>query len=368
MILFSKELTMKRIIAIILSVLTVFSIMIPSTYAEEKIFDFSSSGIDFSKGIDVADLWIRDPFIVLYENVYFMYGTVGRFNGYGCYVSYDLETWYGPTCVFNADTAENFDGVGDYWAAECHYYDGDFYLFATYKSGETGYRGTSVFKSESPLGPFTEISDGHVTPHTRDCIDGTLYIEGGVPYMVYVEKFTSEADKIGGMAYVQLSDDLSHTVSESVTIFKANEPIWVDKYNRVTDGPFLYKTSNGKLIMLWSTNFEGYKTATAFSLNGKLNGEWHQSSRPIYKNDKNNAQDGGHGMIFTDKDGRMMMVIHSPNSGDTRIKLIELEDKGNYIARKDASFWDSVANRVDICFWTVADFFVNLFNKIFADC
>lgn len=362
---------MKKVISILLCILTVLSVTFTATVAQDKTFDLKAAGVDLTNGIDVNDLWIRDPFIVLYENVYFMYGTGGNVAGYSCYVSYDLKTWYGPNCVFNAEAAvlkDGFEGVGDYWAAECHRYKDNFYLFATYKSGITGYRGTSIFKSESPLGPFVEISDGHVTPHTRDCIDGTLYVENGVPYMVYVEEHTSEPDHIGGMAYAQLSNDLTHFVSESKTIFKANSPLWTDENNSVTDGPFLYKTSNGRLCILWSTHYKGYGTTTAFTLNGSINGDWHQSVRPIYKKDKQNKNDGGHGMIFTDKDGRLLMVIHSPNSGDTRIKLIEIEDKGNYIVRKDGSFLDNLACMVDVCFWSVADFFVKIYKNIILGC
>lgn len=361
---------MKKAISFLISVVMVLSLTFIPTTAEGKTFDLEAAGVDMTYSIDVSDLYIRDPFILLYENVYFMYGTGGNVAGYSCYVSCDLKTWYGPTCVFNAEKAmavDGFDGVGDYWAAECHRYNDSFYLFASYKSGTTNFRGTSVFKSESPLGPFVEISDGHITPHTRDCIDGTLYVENGVPYMVYVEEHTSEPDHIGGMAYAQLSDDLTHFVSDSKTIFKADSPLWVKNSNSVTDGPFLYKTSNGRLYMLWSTHYEGYRTTTAFTLNGSINGNWHQSIRSIYVRDKLNEQDGGHGMIFTDKEGRLMMVIHSPNSGDTRIKLLEIEDKGNYIIRKDCTVWDKIACKLDVAFWSVVDGVTNLFGKI-SEC
>lgn len=276
---------MKKVIAVILCVVTVILSAYPVYASNEQEFDLESYGIDLSVKIDVDDIWIRDPFILLYENVYFLYGTGFNVNGYICYASYDLQTWYGPKLVFDATEATEqygFEGVGDYWATECHIYKGDFYLFASYRSGKTGYHGTSVFKSESPLGPFVEISDGPVTPQTRDCIDGTLYVENGVPYMVYSEELTSDPDLIGGMAYAQLSNDLTHFVSEPATIFRANDPSWVTRRNQVTDGPFLYKTSNGELCMLWSTFDKGYYlVTTAYSSDGTINGEWHHSSIPL---------------------------------------------------------------------------------------
>lgn len=340
----------------------------PCSFAAEETFDLEAAGVDMSKSVDVDDLWIRDPYILLYQNTYFMY-TGGGDNGYICFASYDLKTWYGSIRVFDSEIAaeeSDFEGIGEYWAAECHIYKGSFYVFGSYRSGKTGYHGTSIFKSESPLGPFVEISDGPVTPPTRDCIDGTLYVEDGVPYMVYSEELTSEPDGIGGMAYAQLSDDLTHFVSEPVTVFKANDPLWVSDKNQVTDAPFMYKTSNGRLCMLWSTFHYGYLTTTAFSLNGKISGDWHHAIRPLYRsNDDTGELEGGHSMIFTDKDGTLKMAFHSPNEGVPRLKIIEVEDKGNYLIRKDCSVWDKIACEVEFCFWTVWDFISGLFSKIF---
>lgn len=348
---------MKKITAFFLVLVLLIDAFGLSGNAQENAFDESNSTID------ISDLYIRDPFILLNEGVYYLYGTVnlGK-DGYGCYTSTDLKTWCGPYCIFDAASEENFDGAGDYWAAECHKYNDSFYLFASYRSEKTGFRGTSVFKADNPLGPFKEISDGHITPHGTDSIDGTLYVENGVPYMIYVQEHTSDPEHIGGMAYAQLSDDLSRFVSEPITIFKANAPYWTNDDNGVTDGPFLYKTSNGKLIMLWSTFDSGYVETTAFSSNGRIDGKWHQNSRTIYRKDDSNEFDGGHGMIFTDKNGNLMLAMHSPNSGDTRIKLLEVEDRGNFIVLKNSSFADIASKYVDDLFYGFIDLFENIFS------
>ena len=100
---------------------------------------------------------------------------------------------------------EGFDGNGCFWAPECHYHNGNFYLFATYLSRSSTRRGVSVFRSQSPLGPFEELSGGHVTPFDWDSIDGTLYIDGdGQPWMVFVHEWTSTADNTGTMAAAKM--------------------------------------------------------------------------------------------------------------------------------------------------------------------
>jgi len=94
--------------------------------------------------------------------------------------------------------------------------------------------------------------------------------------------------------------------------------------NQVTDGCFLYKGKTGKLYMLWASFSEGgYTEGIAISANGRLSGPWVQQNEPLFK------QDGGHGMVFTTFDGKLMMVLHSPNNKESRPRIFEMEDTGN---------------------------------------
>ena len=265
---------------------------------------------------------IRDPFVLVYEGKYYMYGTGLKWNGYGCVVSEDLERWSEPRQVFEAPVG--FDGVGDWWAPECHYYNGGFYLFATYRSAASGKRGTAIFRASSPLGPFTLLSDGHVTPKYRDCIDGTLYVdEAGQPWIVYVGEWTSNEDSVGVMCAAMLSADLSHMTSEPITLFRATDAKWASGH--ITDGPFVYRSQTGRLLMLWSNGSgTGYAVGIAQSVNGKITGRWTHKCQPLYQKDKNHIYDGGHGMLFTDLNGRLRMAIHAPNTAtDDRFETAE---------------------------------------------
>ena len=299
------------------------------------VFTMTSSALDYNR--KTKDINIRDPFVLVYDGKYYMYGTGLAGSGYGCAVSEDLESWSENIQVFAPSAG--FEGDGNYWAPECHYYKGNFYLFATYHSKETGFRGVGIFKSNSPLGPFELISDGHITPHTRDCIDGTLYVDdNGTPWMVYVNEWTSNEDGVGTMAAAQMSDDLTHFVSEPTVLFKANGHIWTD--SKVTDGPFLYKTSQGNLVMLWSNSAKsgGYAVGLCRSNNGKIDGKFIQQPTAVYKKDKSNTLDGGHGMLFTDLEGNLKMAIHSPNSSGDGVyeaaKFIDMVDTGTSLAIK----------------------------------
>lgn len=361
---------MKKLLSLFLAILMIFSCFALSVSAEtdkaEEVFVFEvpTDKVDMTKTKKTEDVYIRDPCILVYGNMYFMYGTGAATKaGYGCYVSYDLENWAGPVNVFEAEKEENFYGIDNYWAPECYYYNGAFYLFATYKSSKNNHRGVSVMKSDSPLGPFHEITDGHITPEDWDAIDGTLYIDkNGEPWMIFVHEWTSMPDGVGDMSYAKLSEDLTSFTTEPVTMFKANEPFWT--FNNITDGPCPYRTKDGSLIMLWSNNIptSGYSVGIARSDNGEINGNWTHELTPLYTEGKYHALDGGHGMIFETLDGRLMLSIHSPNESTeenmTHAVFLELEDTGSTLQIK------SEAEKPGYFFYKAGLFFKYLWLQI----
>ena len=250
---------------------------------------------------------LRDPFLLKHDGVYHLYGGVWE-----CYqnTSGNLDgNW-----VRVEDPVEiPKDAVDNYWAPEVHKYGDKFYMFTTYYSAKTKHRGCTILEADSPKGPFREITGGHITPKDWDAIDGTLYIENGEPWMIFVHEWTSTDDGIGRMAAAKLSDDLTHFVSEPIELFRADDPLWAKR--QITDGCFLYKTKDGQLLMVWS-NFDadGYAIGVARSDNGRLDGNWSQDEELLVSRKRLGKYDGGHGMIFTDTDGKMYLSFHSPNT------------------------------------------------------
>jgi hypothetical protein len=134
--------------------------------------------------------------------------------------------------------------------------------------------------------------------------------EEGQPYMVFCHEWVQVQD--GQMCLVKLSEDLREAVSEPMLLFTASEPHWSrgvkNGPNYVTDGPFLYKTEDGSLLMLWSSfSDEGYAQALAHSESGKITGPWKHAEHLLY------SKDGGHGMIFRAFDGQLYLTLHTPN-------------------------------------------------------
>lgn len=282
-----------------------------------------------------TDINIRDPFVLLYEGKYYMYGTRGETcwgeaDGFDCYVSEDLENWSDAIEVFH--TPEGFWADRNYWAPEVYFYEGAFYMFASFKK-EGMSRGTQILKADSPLGPFRVHSERPITPDGWECLDGTLYVsKEGVPYMVFSHEWVDVSD--GEIWSVELDKELTKPVAEPELLFHASEAPWIKQTSRgayVTDGPFMFRTKTGKLLMLWSSfGSEGYTEAIAVSDNDEIDGNWIQQEELLFK------KDGGHGMLFRTKDGQLMLALHSPNKRLLeRPKFYEISEKGDELFREE---------------------------------
>jgi len=254
------------------------------------------------------------------------------------YTSKDLETWNGPRVIF--EVPQDFWAHRGIWAPELHAYRGRFYLFLTFNTDDRlpeqwrdwlprVKRGSQILVGDSPAGPFVPFADHATLPADMMTLDGTFWVEAGVPYMIFSHEWVQITD--GRMEYIQLKDDLSETVGEPKWMFQASDAPWSKKSGQygchVTDGPYLYRSKSGKLMMVWSSGGEhGYTTGVAVSESGRLAGPWQQQAQPLF------ADDGGHPMLFRRFDGQLMMILHQPNHPpDERARLFEVEDTGDTI-------------------------------------
>ena len=276
---------------------------------------------------------IRDPFVLKEKDTYYLYGTRAKnfgqnVGGFDVYKSTDLEQWSDPVTCF--DSEKNGFNRQVNWAPEVHKYKDSFYMFATF-TRENGLRGVFVLKADNPMGPFEVYSPKAVTPEEWECLDGTLYVnKKGEPYLVFCHEHTQIVD--GTVCYVMLSDDLKTAVGEPVYLFSGSSPEWADVKpegeHYITDGPFMYRTSGGELLLIWSTFIDHkYAQCIAKSDNGDIDGKFIHLPPLI-------TDDGGHGMIFNAGD-KLMLTFHTPNqTGYERPVFRELEDLGNTIKMK----------------------------------
>ena len=296
----------------------------------------------------LENIRIRDAFILTDEKTktYNMVSagyTADRIPILNVYKSKDLVNWEAPQIIFQTpkDIWKDANIIG-IWAPEMHFYKGKYYLFMTFNT-DTKFseqwrdwvprvkRGSQILVGDSILGPFKPFQNQSTLPVDMMTLDGTLWVEDGVPYMVFAHEWVQIKD--GTIEFVKLKDDLSQTDGEPTRLFNGSDAVWSRKspqYNCwVTDGPYLYKSKSGKLFMLWSSfSNTGYTTGIAISDSGKLAGPWRQQAEPVF------SKDGGHSMLFKRFDGQLMMILHSPNKLVERAKLLEMEDTGETLRIK----------------------------------
>ena len=92
----------------------------------------------------LEDIYVRDPYILLYEGIYYLYSKLSvDAREFVVYKSKNLADWSEPRTVFKPK--DNFWGKSDFWAPEVHIYRGKFYMFASFKS-DNACRGTHILK------------------------------------------------------------------------------------------------------------------------------------------------------------------------------------------------------------------------------
>ena len=264
---------------------------------------------------------IRDPFILPYEGKYYMYGTRvriteayptrwGEQHGFDVYISDDLVDWSTPKSVFEKN--DDFWGEEEFWAPEVYHYNGRFYMFATFKAAGRC-MATHILVCDVPDGTFTPVAEDPVTPPDWVCLDGTLYVDKkGQPHMIFCHEWKQIGN--GTVCEVALSEDLSRPVSEPRLLWSANDYKAVRTVRQgqeayVTDGPFVYRCTDGTLLCIWSSfNHNGYAQLVSISDNGDIDGNWTVCQAPL------SPEIGGHGMLFRDFEGNLQFVMHSPNT------------------------------------------------------
>lgn len=292
-------------------------------------------------------LTMSDPFILADQatGTYYMTGSGGLM-----WKSKDLQKWEGPFQVVEIDTASWMGSRPMIWAAELHHYLGKYYYFATFTNQKiivdtvplryhVQRRASHVLVSDRPGGPYKPIKKGvYFTLPKHSTLDGTLWVEDGIPYMVYCHEWMQIID--GTMVAVPLAPDLSGPAGKPVTLFRAHHGPWVRemlsigevtfgmKLNGwVTDGPFLFRTQTGRLGMLWSSwGANRYAQGVAYSESGRLEGPWVHEPEPL------NPNNAGHGMLFRTFEGKLLMCLHHASldpPGPRKPLLLEVDISGN---------------------------------------
>lgn len=287
-----------------------------------------SGGSRVRKNVPVDSIRLSDPFVLADKKskTYYMTGTGGLM-----WKSKDLKFWDGPYNVTQTDPKSWMGPRPMIWAAELHQYKGKYYYFATFTNRDVKIdtvdnnvierRASHVLVSDKPDGPYRPMADETYLPASMPTLDGTFWVDtDGKPYMVFCYEWLQNNN--GTMEMIELKSDLSGSVpypnsterSGGKLLFRASDSPWSKEKdgegnivpNKVTDGPFLFRTGTGRLGMIWTSwVYKDYTQGVAYSESGRLEGPWVHEKNPI------TPPNFGHGMIFRAFNGKLLMAVHS---------------------------------------------------------
>lgn len=295
------------------------------------------------ENVPLDSIRLSDPAILADEasSTYYMTGTGGMM-----WKSKDLKLWTGPFKVTETDPTSWMGENPMIWAAELHSYKDKYYYFATFTNRDVMIdtvdgniierRASHVLVSDKPDGPYVPMDDPTYLPADKPTLDGTFWVDqDGKPYMIYCHEWLQNLN--GTMEKIELKPDLSGSIGEGKILFRASDSPWSKERdgegnvvpNKVTDGPWLFRTQTGKLGMLWTSwIFDVYTQGVAYSESGTLDGPWIHEEEPI------TAPNFGHATLFRTFEGQLLMSLHSHKVGEKgryiRIPhLLEVDDSGD---------------------------------------
>ncbi len=313
------------------------------------------------------DVEFGDPYVLLAsDGRYYMYGTGGVKDGFGCYVSDNLVDWEYKGAVYKGNTPESW-AVANFWAPEVYEKDGKFYMFfsADWRENPTNelenFR-IGVAVSDSPTGPFVEMSDKPIFDPGYPIIDANVFKDDDGKYYLYYSRCCYKHPVESGIADwarekgmfeeieeswvygVELSADFMSVIGEPVLLLRP--PVSMDDKQaewesrsvtsgevnrRWTEGSFMIKR-DGVYYMMYSANFFGGENyAVGYATSDSPLGQFAKApNNPVLE--KNTAEGGivtgvGHNSITWSRDGKQLYCVYHGRTAATGNERVVFIDK-----------------------------------------
>lgn len=262
--------------------------------------------------INPIDVKGGDPFILLHNGMYYLYGTNSP-DGFLVSSSPDMVNWRQEGFALHRDNAI---GTEKFYAPEVIFHKGKFYM--VYASNEH----LALAVADSPLGPFTQNEKRYLNEKERE-IDGHLFVDDDGCVYIY---FVRIVKGLGNVLYgAQISDDFL-SYKNAREILRAQLP-WETVLGSVTEGPFMLKKDGLYYLMYTANDFRCKDYAVGYALSSSpLDGFTKHENNPILI--KNGPIMGtGHNSVTASRDGRELFIVYhchnSENSVNPRLLCID---------------------------------------------
>lgn len=268
---------------------------------------FAISGCESNDDLEneVPQLLLADPHILLYDSVYYAYGTSNA-NGIEVYYSKNLFEW----TKHNRLALDKADVFGEYffWAPEV-YYIKEHDTFLMCYSGE---QKICLAQAKSPLGPFIQIDKKPL--FESDAIDNTLFMdeEGWYMFFTFMKPSGEEiwSVEIDSVNLKPILSTLHHCISPSLP--------WETQEGLINEGASVIKYQNIYYLLYSGNSYTSTNYSVGYATSHSINGPWEKAeSNVILSNPEifgNRLIGAGHGSPFKDIDGNWRYIFHAHNS------------------------------------------------------
>ena len=273
--------------------------------ASEVVYNdyFDTTEYDYSKYFynENHSLNMPDPFVLVEDDVYYIYGTTDRLdsNGVDCYSTTDFHTY---TCYKNIYDLGSGWAKGAIFAIEVYKLDDKYYMYYSANDSE-GRRALNVAVSDSPTGLFTDYvgkdSEGNdidlknnkwlTDPSGYSPLDQTLLVDNGNLYLYYSVYHNGYEQYIVGM---NMSDPVTYDMFTRKVLVRPgkDDPNLPDneitlKYDWeimrsfwVAEGPCVIKSPiNNKYYLTYTVNAYDEKAYTVcYAVSDTPLGDYHK--------------------------------------------------------------------------------------------
>ena len=268
---------------------------------------------------------IGDPFILKpekkeYKGKYYLYAT-SMMAGFKVWSSEDLDHWCDEGVCY--DGKESKWAKNCFWAPECVEYNGKYYLFFSANwnynptnEDETFRIGAAV--SDSPLGPFKDLSDKPMFDPGFPVIDANVFIDDdGSKYITFsrccykhkVGEF--EESHIYG---ARLNNDMNGIIGQVQLLLQPYQE-WENwsKHTgrRWNEGSFMFKREGLYYIMFSANHYADKEYAVGYATSESPLGPYKKyEGNPILKHDFPRVSGPGHNSCTYSPDGSEMLIVY----------------------------------------------------------
>jgi len=264
----------------------------------------------------VGDTPIRigDPFVLLHEGKYYLFGTTSSNEGFQYYTSEDLVHWKPGGWAWRKTETSWADA--NFWAPEVKFYRGKFYM--TYSGRVRGSNPARMLValavSDRPEGPYRDLYAPWFDAG-YSAIDAHIFVDtDGTPYVYFSPNGKKDGYLFGYISGARLAPDLSKLEGEPVKLLEADQPWerinWAR--NRCNEGPFVLK-HNGKYYMTYSANNTGEPGyGVGYAVADRPLGPWVKSrDNPVLASKLEiGVSSPGHNSITMSPDGKEMFIVY----------------------------------------------------------